>query len=113
MYADTHKVTDIDVQDGKGSTALHRAWSGWEDKVQSLLNNGADMNAKDHRGYTPLYEAVDEEHLAIISQLIKHGADMNITNKDGETVIQRARRYGDTNVVEAITKAIEASAQAE
>ena len=39
-----------------GSTALHGAAAMWEDGViQVLVDHGADVNAEDNRGRTPLY----------------------------------------------------------
>ena len=47
---------DVMTVNGGGQTALHGAASMWEDGViQLLVDHGADVNAEDQRGRTPLY----------------------------------------------------------
>ena len=48
--------SDVTVTNRYGQTALHGAASMWEDGViQLLVDHGADVNAEDQRGRTPLY----------------------------------------------------------
>lgn len=46
--------------------------------AQLLLNNGADVNAKDHYGKTPLYLLVENGELKIIKLLLDFKADIHI-----------------------------------
>ncbi len=47
---------DVTATTPAGSTALHGAAAMWEDGViQVLVDHGADVNAEDNRGRTPLY----------------------------------------------------------
>jgi ankyrin repeat protein len=39
--------------------------------VKSLTENKADVDIKDHDGYTPLYEASDNGHMDIVKELVK------------------------------------------
>ena len=51
---------DINTKDAtRGLTPLHEAarW-GWNDVVQFLVDHGADLNAKDNRGMTPVDSAL-------------------------------------------------------
>ncbi|MEQ8192508.1 MAG: ankyrin repeat domain-containing protein [Candidatus Eremiobacterota bacterium] len=61
-----------------GRTYLHVAVE-MNDKeyVQSLIDKGADVNAKDKFGYTPLFFAATYE---VAELLISHGADINARN---------------------------------
>lgn len=54
-----------------------------------LINNGADVDAKDAQGNTPLYHAILNKNSAMIKLLLDNGADMYIKNKRGDT----AARY--------------------
>ena len=62
--------------------------------IKTLLDAGADVNAKDVRGMTPLMLSVATDHQdpAIIRMLLEHGADPNIKSKLGETAVDWARK---------------------
>jgi ankyrin repeat protein len=59
--------------------------------VEFLLAHGADVNAKNYKGQTPLFNA---RSLDIAELLLVHGADVNSTNNDGETPLQAALDQG-------------------
>jgi len=46
--------------------------------VKSLLDQGADVNAKSPYGSTPLFFACDRGHTEVIKLLIERGADVNV-----------------------------------
>ncbi|ANV98602.1 hypothetical protein BBW65_07245 [Helicobacter enhydrae] len=54
-----------------------------------LLGNGADVNAQDTQGNTPLYHAIMNRNKKMIQLLLDNGADMYIKNKRGDS----AARY--------------------
>jgi ankyrin repeat protein len=67
----------ISLDAGSGATLLHtaahasRAWA-----VELLVRNGADVNAKDRYGKTPLCYAVDRDEVFVAVQLLEHGATL-------------------------------------
>ncbi len=73
----------------KGSwTALHFAAQECETRmVRLLLENGAEVDAKDEYGNTPLWRAVfnSEGRGEVIRLLLSHGADKDISNNHGIT----------------------------
>lgn len=78
-----------------------------------LLDRGADVNAKDPFGRTPLmYAAVsDMLPLDVVNLFISRGADVNAVDghndgvDGGWTVLDIANRHGDTPVSQALVKA--------
>ncbi len=70
----------IAAQNQCSSTPLHRIQNLKE--AQKLIDDGADVNAKDKFGHTPLHTATSPE---MVQLLIKNGADVNARNVFGDT----------------------------
>lgn len=61
--------------------------------IQSLLENGIDVNIKDATfGHTALIVAARRGHLQIIEVLLAKGADVNATDNYGNTALGWARK---------------------
>jgi ankyrin repeat protein len=73
------------------------------DVEEELLKLGADVNARNNDGETPIFTNVDNDSILLF---IKYGADLSIRNKKGETVIEAAKERGPARQ-EALRKAIE------
>lgn len=69
-----------------------------------LMENGADINAKDLNGYTALHHAARGSHtLAQVEELLKRGAKPNLKAKDGLTPIALAETAGTKRLLELLT----------
>lgn len=73
------------------------------DTARFLLDHGADLDARDPFGRTPLMYAVASDLLPldIVRLFVERGADVNaISNRDNETPLGIARRRGPTPIVD-------------
>ena len=82
------------------ASALH--WAAYNDDlgaVRRLLAEGADPNAANRFGVTPLHEAATVRNAAMLKALLDAGADANASFGEGETVLMTAARTGDAESV--------------
>ncbi len=54
-------------------------------EVKKLLANGADVNAQNNLGQTPVMIAIMRGQLSIVEELLKHNPDLNIKSNKGNT----------------------------
>jgi hypothetical protein len=59
--------------------------------VADLVDDGADLDARDHNGMTPLMQAMWRGHAAVAKLLIERGSDLAITDRSGSN----ARDWAD------------------
>lgn len=87
--------------------ALHAAVAApSQDIVALLLEHGADPNARQHVGYTPLMGAASGGLPAMVDLLLKAGADPALVNDDGKSAGDFAREKGHAAIVERLTAAV-------
>lgn len=69
--------------------------------VQTLLDAGADVNAKDVRGMTPLLYAVsnEEQNTANLKLLLAKGADPKAKDNNGEDALAWAKKFNNPAVL--------------
>ena len=71
-----------------GFTPLHfAAVLGHADAIITLLNAGADLNARDQSGNTPLHGAARSGRPEAITALLDAGAHPNAKDNDGDTAL--------------------------
>lgn len=110
--------TDLNVKNMLGETALLSAAQLWDvTSVKILLDAGADLNATDNQGYTPLIYAADcgedirkaqdkaEDRLAIVKMLLAKGADVTKKDTEGATALMYAQACEDAALVKALKDA--------
>jgi hypothetical protein len=75
--------------------------------ADAMIAKGADINATDDAGSTPLMWAAYNEtgDATLVNRLIALGADPKVVDKNGDTALLWALRRGHTPVVEALKKA--------
>ncbi|AYP74187.1 ankyrin repeat protein [Fowlpox virus] len=58
--------------------------------VNTLLENGADVNFVDRYGRSPLHYASVSSHVKIVESLVKHGIELFVTDKKGNSPLHYA-----------------------
>jgi ankyrin repeat protein len=81
------------------STQLHEACSKNDlTAVKDLIENGADVNARDKRGTRPLHKACASASLELIEYLIEKGAEINCVDINGKSPIYEACISSNENI---------------
>lgn len=81
------------VKDGQHNTLLHiAAQSG--NCVTQLMKDGANKEAKNRLGQTPIHLAALSGQLSAVIDLINGGASVTVKDSSGETPLHKAVRCG-------------------
>ena len=89
------KAPDISIHDA--------AESGNIEAVKQHLAAGADVNAKDESGWTPLHPATYSGHKEVVELLIANGANVNAKSK-GWTPLDIAIEFEHTEIADILRK---------
>lgn len=93
----------VNVVDYHGMTTLHWASMREDFFVTWLIKNGADVNAVNKNGRTPLRIAVYEQNVSCVKALLESNTDTEIEDQCFKTPLYIAcDRYESTNEMVAI-----------
>jgi ankyrin repeat protein len=95
----------VSTSDPDGTTALH--WAVHNDDVplaERLIKAGANVNAKNEYGATPMSEAAVAGNVAMLELLLKAGADVESPNADGQTALMVVARGGRVDAARLLLK---------
>ena len=67
-----------------------------------LIDQGADLHAKDNYGCTPLHLACVNGHAEVVKALLEKGADVHAKDSHGMTPLHYACMNGHAEVVKAL-----------
>lgn len=99
-----------DVQNQKKHTLLHiAAGSGYAEAVKLLLDNNANINARDLFNGTPLHRTIQNGHVEVVKILIKRGADIEARSTTGNTPLNFAIS-AESNRIEVMSLLLSAGA---
>ena len=71
------------------------AATGERDEVQSLLDRGADVHARNDDGQTPLFLAAASGHSSLVETLLDAGSSADGRDERGNTALMAAAVIGD------------------
>ncbi|MHC4963243.1 MAG: ankyrin repeat domain-containing protein, partial [Planctomycetota bacterium] len=95
---------DVNVASKFGRTPLHRAVkvSKCEPSIRVLMEYGADVDAIDFLGNTPLHYALFKNRTKAMEMLLKKGASINAANAYGMTPLHYFQSGGATSAARLI-----------
>lgn len=77
--------------------------------IRFVVDQGADINARNERGETALHAAVTSHGAANVKALLSLGADATVKDNDGLTAADVAARFDDAAITALFTKARKAA----
>ena len=95
------RVVNIEKRNPRGETPLQVACAkGDEDKVRSLLEDGANCNTQDNNGWTPIHDACTGLRTNIVRILLQSGANPSVPGgPERLTPLHDAVSGGDLEII--------------
>ncbi len=85
-----HAASGVGYGEGFAGNAHTHIPGNWISAVDYLLELGADINQRDHNGYTPLHHAAARGDTEMVQWLVDHGADVMVVSRKGQTTVDMA-----------------------
>jgi len=86
-----HAASGVGYGQGFAGNSHRHVPGGWLPAVRFLVEElGADVNARDHNGYTPLHHAAARGDNELIRYLVSKGADATAIARSGQTTADMA-----------------------
>lgn len=89
--------------DNMGSSYSHLASiENKSNDLELLIKAGANINNKDHKGFTPLQRAVGQNNKDIVDILLNANADLKSQNNHGDTVFHTAVLADNQEIMQSL-----------
>lgn len=86
-----------------GISAIHAAVAGRSrEAVELIVEAGAPINAKQHKGWTALHEVVNKKDVELARYFLAHGADPKLQNDEGKSAIGLAADQGSADLLKVL-----------
>lgn len=86
-----HAASGVGYGEGFAGNAHRHVPGGWLPAVRYLVEElGADVNARDHNGFSPLHHAAARGDNELIEYLVSKGADVTVMSRRGHTTVDMA-----------------------
>ncbi|KAF2795361.1 ankyrin repeat protein [Melanomma pulvis-pyrius CBS 109.77] len=108
MLLGSRKIDLSQTLDKHGCSALHcAAYGGKISTVRALIEHGAEVDAREGAGLTPLHKAVLRKMQGTVKVLLEFGADPLAVTKRGASAIDLAMKDGLVDILHLLEDAIE------
>ena len=99
-----HAASGAGYGEGYAGNSHRHVIDGWLPAVRYLVEvHGADVNARDHNGYSPVHHAAARGDNELIEYLVEKGANVTLVSRRGQTTadmangpVQRIRPFPET-----------------
>ncbi|MBU6325902.1 MAG: ankyrin repeat domain-containing protein, partial [Bacteroidetes bacterium] len=89
----------VNIQDGKGRTALHLAVdAGEQATVELMLQHGSNVNVRDQHGEPPLFEAVRKSNVPVSRSLLEHDAWTGLSMVEQKQIKELVKASADKSM---------------
>ena len=86
-----HAASGVGYGEGFAANAHRHVPDAWLSAVRYLVEElGADVNARDHNGYSPVHHAAARGDNQLIEYLVSQGADVTLVSRRGQTTVDMA-----------------------
>ena len=86
-----HAASGVGYGEGYAANIHRHVPDGWLLAVQYLVDElGADVNARDHNGYSAVHHAASRGDNELILFLVERGADVSVVSRRGQTTVDMA-----------------------
>ena len=105
MLLRTDAVIHINQENDAGRTVFHyvqELQTKDQGICEMLIEHGANINAQDKKGFSPLHLAAHSQRSLIVQLLLKHGADQGLLNHAGKTALDIAKGKRNHEIVELL-----------
>jgi hypothetical protein len=86
-----HAASGVGYGEGYAGNSHRHAPDAWLSTVKYLVEQlGADVNARDHNGYSPVHHAAARGDDELILYLVEQGADVTTVSRRGQTTVDMA-----------------------
>lgn len=97
---------DAVTRNDMANQPLHAAAAGGNVSIcRKLIAAGADVNARQHGGFTPLHEAAHRGDVAMVELYLESGADVSLRENEGKTALAIAEAQGNGETIEMLREA--------
>lgn len=94
----------IDLKNYAGENLLHTASKiGNISYIKLLIEKKISTHSKDTKGYIPVMNAIENEHLDCITELMKYPLGINLPCNEGNLVIDIAERTKNSDIIDITT----------